>query len=177
MTLRIFFSLLLLLPLTAHAASPVFRDLDGHRHTLAELKGSIAVVNFWATWCAPCREEMPMLAGLQQRYKQGRVRFVAISADDGNATARVGKLLAQPQSAGWSSLTLWLGAGAETLDRLRLGQTIPATLILDEENRIVCRVMGEARAAELASVLDWLLAGKTGDAPPAEFHHESAVQK
>src|ERR1700738_11211 len=45
-----------------------FKDLAGNKHKLATLKGSIAVISFWATWCTPCREELPRLSELTQQY-------------------------------------------------------------------------------------------------------------
>ena len=58
------------------------KDLAGHAHKLSELRGSIVVVNFWATWCAPCREELPLLSQLSHQYAGKNLRFIAISADE-----------------------------------------------------------------------------------------------
>lgn len=64
-------------------AQPVteFTDKDGAKHTLAEFKGKVAVVNFWATWCAPCVKEMPALAELNNSFKGKPVSFAIISVD------------------------------------------------------------------------------------------------
>jgi thiol-disulfide isomerase/thioredoxin len=58
-----------------------FMDAAGAKHTLAEFKGKVAVVNFWATWCAPCVKEMPGLASLAGSMKGKPVVFVPISVD------------------------------------------------------------------------------------------------
>src|ERR1700744_5945348 len=57
-------------------------DQAGKTQKIAGLRGSIAVVNFWATWCGPCREELPMLTRLSGEYGERKVRFVAVSADE-----------------------------------------------------------------------------------------------
>jgi cytochrome c biogenesis protein CcmG/thiol:disulfide interchange protein DsbE len=61
------------------------QDAD-HKVTLGEFRGKIVVLNFWATWCAPCVEEMPSLVQLQQRFKDKNVVVIGVSLDD-NADA------------------------------------------------------------------------------------------
>lgn len=63
------------------APATVFKDGDGAEVTLARLKGEVLVVNLWATWCAPCIEELPSLAKLADQVKGQGVRVVAISVD------------------------------------------------------------------------------------------------
>jgi len=58
------------------------KDLSGQAQSLADHRGKVMVVNFWATWCGPCREELPMLNQLAGQYSAGDVFFVAISIDD-----------------------------------------------------------------------------------------------
>ena len=60
--------------------SPV--DESGYRSILKSNAGNVVLVDFWATWCAPCREEMPLLARLEARLRDKRFRLVTISADD-----------------------------------------------------------------------------------------------
>jgi thiol-disulfide isomerase/thioredoxin len=54
-------------------------DVDGKPHTLAELKGKVAVVDFWGTWCLPCREELPTLAALSRKYKDQGLAMVGVN--------------------------------------------------------------------------------------------------
>src|SRR5262245_13813479 len=56
------------------------RDANGGETSLAAFTGDVLVVNFWATWCAPCMEEMPTLGALQRRF-QGRLRVIPVSVD------------------------------------------------------------------------------------------------
>jgi len=57
-------------------------DIQGQEQALAQWKGKVLIVNFWATWCVPCREEMPEFVSLQREYGARGVQFVGIAADD-----------------------------------------------------------------------------------------------
>lgn len=57
------------------------RDLDGNQVTIASLRGKVVLVDFWASWCEPCAEEMPVLERLYQRYRGQGFRVVAVSQD------------------------------------------------------------------------------------------------
>jgi len=66
----------------------VFPDLEGKPHDLAEWKGRVVIVNFWATWCPPCVEEMPEFVKLQRELGPKGVQFVGILTDDEADAAR-----------------------------------------------------------------------------------------
>ena len=154
--------------LVAAGAKPVpdlkFQDLAGHTQGLARLRGSIAVVSFWATWCAPCRQELPRLSDLSRQYAGQNVRYIAISVDDPKDRARIEPFLREQKIA----LDVWAGADLDTLDRLKLGSVVPATLILDRDGTVAGRILGEARASDLTGYLDWLLHDRKDiSAPPA----------
>jgi len=69
--------------LVNHPAPPFARsDLNGSRITLSAYRGKVILLNFWATWCAPCRGEMPRFAGWQTRYGPRGLQIVAVSMDD-----------------------------------------------------------------------------------------------
>jgi thiol-disulfide isomerase/thioredoxin len=57
-------------------------DLDGKEQALGQWKGKVLIVNFWATWCVPCREEMPEFVKLQKEFGDRGVQFVGIAVDD-----------------------------------------------------------------------------------------------
>ncbi len=57
-------------------------DLSGHQIDLAAYRGQVVLLNFWATWCAPCREETPELIRLKNEYQSQRLRIIGISLDD-----------------------------------------------------------------------------------------------
>lgn len=70
---------------TAAAAETVLEarlpDLEGRQQALSQWRGKVLVVNFWATWCAPCREEIPVFVRLQEQYGPAGVQFVGIAID------------------------------------------------------------------------------------------------
>lgn len=69
--------------LVNHPAPPFARsDLNGSRITLSAYRGKVILLNFWATWCAPCRVEMPRFVGWQTRYAPRGLQIVAVSMDD-----------------------------------------------------------------------------------------------
>ena len=150
-----------------HAPNLELKDLAGKTEKIADLRGSIAVVNFWATWCGPCREELPMISSLQKEYGPRQVRFVAISADESKDRKNVDKYLA----ANPLPMEVWLSANIEMLDRADLGNELPATLIVDDKGEVVARILGQAREEDLRRPLDWLLGGRSGTPPVPVVKH------
>jgi thiol-disulfide isomerase/thioredoxin len=159
----LFFSCLSLLAQAKRAPNLEFKDLGGSSHKLAELRGSIVVLNFWATWCGPCREELPLLSKLNHQYAGKKVRFLAASANEVKDRPKVDAFLKQNPL----DLEVWLGADLDMLDRANLGNVLPATLILDEQGEVIARIEGQAREEDIKAPLDWLLSGRSGPAPPA----------
>jgi thiol-disulfide isomerase/thioredoxin len=168
LTLRIFCALLFccLLPTAQAKRAPnlEMKDLTGNTRKVADLRGSIVVLNFWATWCGPCREELPLLSNLSSAYAGKKVRFIAASADEEKNRAKVDRFLS---SNNLLSMEVWTGADLDMLERAGLGNELPATLILDEQGEIVARVLGQAHQEDIEQPLKWLLGGKVGPAPPA----------
>jgi peroxiredoxin len=64
------------------------RDTEGKLHRLADYRGSAVLVNFWATWCGPCREEMPSMERLQRQMQGKRFVVLAVNVGEGTRTAR-----------------------------------------------------------------------------------------
>jgi thiol-disulfide isomerase/thioredoxin len=138
-----------------------YSGLDGATHSLAELQGHVAVVNFWATWCGPCRQEMPRLQKLADEYGAKGVTFVAIALDDAETQPKIPGVVAQRAF----KIPVWKGATAETLKELDLGVLVPATLVLDDHGVVIGKIEGEARDKDIRSRLDWLLQGRQGKQP------------
>jgi thiol-disulfide isomerase/thioredoxin len=61
-------------------------DLGGTAHSLSDWRGKLVLINFWASWCGPCREEMPLLDRAQKRYADKGLQVVGVAADDAAAT-------------------------------------------------------------------------------------------
>ena len=75
-------------PAASAPADFLLPDLAGKRHSLADWRGKLVVLNFWATWCPPCRSEIPGFVRLQQRYGRAGLQIVGISVDDPGAVAQ-----------------------------------------------------------------------------------------
>jgi len=117
-----------------------FNDADGRAHTLAEFRGKMVLLNIWATWCEPCREEMPALDRLQAKLGGQRFQVVALSVDQqGLAIAR--RFYAD---VGIRALPLYIDPTARaafTLDAAGL----PVTLLVDPAGREIGRHLGPAK--------------------------------
>jgi len=148
---------------TQAAAAPDFTltNLDGKAHSLAEYRGKIVVLNFWATWCLPCREEMPMLSKLAPKYDEKDVAFLAASIDDAQTQSRIVHFLEKKKI----TLAVFTGATPETLKHFELGEIVPATLILHRDGAPAFRIEGEASKKDISSRLDWLLSDRSGKQP------------
>ena len=146
-----------------HVPDPSFKTLDGQSHKLSALRGQIVVVNFWATWCGPCQEELPRLSQIAASYSGKPVNFVFISIDDPKDRGKIPSTVAKLHV----DFASWVGADTDTLDSFGLGNIVPGTIVLDETGAPVARVMGEAREEDVRKAVDWLLDGKKGDPPQA----------
>jgi thiol-disulfide isomerase/thioredoxin len=145
------------------APDPGFKTLDGQSRKLSRLRGKIVVVNFWATWCGPCQEELPRLSGIAESYAGKPVEFVMISIDAPKDRARIPSVLARLHVPAES----WVGADTDTMAGFGLGDIVPGTVILDSDGQVIARIMGEAREEDVRGAVDWLLGGKAGAAPAA----------
>ena len=145
------------------APDPGFKTLDGQSRKLSALRGQVVVVNFWATWCGPCQEELPRLAQMAASYEGKPVKFVIISIDAPKDRAKIPGVLERLKVPADS----WVGGDTDMLADFGLGNVVPGTAVLDEHSEVVARIMGEAREADVRTAVDWLLGGKTGPAPAA----------
>jgi thiol-disulfide isomerase/thioredoxin len=120
------------------APDPGFKSLDGQSRKLSSLRGQIVVVNFWATWCGPCQEELPRLEKIAQSYAGKPVTFVRISIDKPKDRDKIPAVLQRLNVSADS----WTGGDTDMLADFGLGEIVPGTEILDEHGEIVARIMG-----------------------------------
>ena len=137
----------------APAPDAVFAGADGAPMDLSAYAGKPAVVNFWATWCAPCRAEMPGLQRLADTRDDLEVVTIAFGRHNPAAMARFW------EEAGITSLPLHLDADGALARALGV-RGLPHTVILDAEGRLVASYRGEAvwDGPEVGAVLDALVA-------------------
>jgi thiol-disulfide isomerase/thioredoxin len=124
-------------------------DVDGREQALAQWKGKVLVVNFWATWCAPCREEMPMFVKAQSQHGGRGLQFVGVAIDDAD---KVRKFAAE---IGLNYPALVGGYGAMELSKT-LGNSVmalPFTVVVDRRGRIVLNHLGPMKQPQLDRVL------------------------
>lgn len=124
-------------------------DLDGERRSIAEWDGQIIVLNFWATWCAPCREEMPLFTELQRTYGDRGVQFLGVAVD------RVDKVR-QFMDAFDINYPSLHGIGAAMEVAALYGNeagTLPYTVVIDRDGFIRHIFTRQVHRAELEPIL------------------------
>ena len=126
-----------------------FPDMHGQPQPLSQWRGQVVVLNFWASWCAPCREEMPDFAALRGQYQPKGIEFVGIAIDDAD---NVSKFL-QKHPVNYPIL---IGEGAAHSLSRQLGNpsgALPYTIVLDRDGNIVLTHLGRLPRATLETVL------------------------
>jgi thiol-disulfide isomerase/thioredoxin len=113
----------------------VLRDLDGKEHRLPDYRGKVVVLNFWATWCDPCREEMPSMQRLQDKLA-GRP-FAVLAVDFGEGPPRIREFLKKVPVR--FPLLLDRDTSAATAWKVRV---LPTTLVIGPDQRIRYSVIG-----------------------------------
>ena len=133
----------------------VFLDGDGNERTLADFQGRVVVLNLWATWCAPCRKEMPSLDRLQAAHGGDDLEVVAISVDRGDIT----KVTDFFTELGVTNLAVYHDPTARIGRALR-APGLPTTLVIDRQSNEVGRVLGDAEwdGEDAVSLLTALMA-------------------
>ena len=135
--------------------SPPFEDGDGRNLMLSDFAGRVILLNIWAAWCPPCREEMPALDALQRKLGGPDFAVVPISIVKGGIEV----VRSFYQEVGIRSLGLYWGEDV----RVQLAFAafgLPTTLLIDRKGRELARVFGPARwdkpaaAAQIESVID-----------------------
>ncbi|MHB8535899.1 MAG: TlpA family protein disulfide reductase [Sulfuricaulis sp.] len=128
-------------------------EIDGKIRSLKEWRGKVIVLNFWATWCPPCREEIPLLIALQKKYAADGLQVVSVAVD--NKTA----VMLYRQSAGINYPVLLGNDGAMDLAAQygdRMG-SLPYSVIMTRSGSIAVRKLGAFDEAELDSLVKPLL--------------------
>jgi thiol-disulfide isomerase/thioredoxin len=130
--------------------------LAGAKLSLRSYRGQVVVMNFWGSWCAPCRAEAPTLAVLSEQYQAKGVRFLGVDIRDSPATAQA---FVQNLGITYPSLN-------DPSDEIALEfrgtvppAAIPSTLVIDRSGRIAGRIIGQASYSSLNHMLTQVTAG------------------
>ena len=130
----------------------VLPDLAGRDVDLSSFKGEVVLVNFWATWCEPCREEMPSLQRLQQKLGAKGLRVLAVNVGEG--AARIRQFLERTPV----SLSIVRDADSDVMKAWRV-RMLPASFLVDRRGKLRYQIVGEADyddPAQQAPVLELL---------------------
>lgn len=122
-----------------------FEDATGAPLTIASFAGKKLLVNFWASWCVPCREEMPALDALAEKYNSDAFMVLPINLDIGEGG--LGKAKAFLDEGKWAHLPLYADPSFKAFERLKAEAVaigLPATLLLDEEGCELAVLQGPA---------------------------------
>lgn len=133
-------------------ASMVLADLGGRDVDLSSYKGEVVLVNFWATWCEPCREEMPSLQRLQQKLGGRGFRVVGVNVGEG--APRIRQFLERTPV----SFTMLRDADSDVMKAWRV-RMLPASFLVDRRGMLRYQIVGEADyddAAQQAPILELL---------------------
>jgi peroxiredoxin len=132
------------------------KDQAGRAFSLAAFKGQVVLVDFWASWCGPCRKSLPELDGLQDRFATQGVKVVGVSldADAGSMVAFLEKVPVR--------FTILHDPAGQTGEAFSV-VAMPTTFLIDRDGRIAARFEGGAHTQEEAAAVAALLAG--GGAP------------
>jgi len=147
------FAALLVYPAPNTEKAPPFslKKSDGETITLSSLRGKVVILNFWATWCGPCRAEIPGFVEVYQQYKLKGLEIVGVALD----------------SDGWKAVTPFVEkydikytvvmGDEETIQRYGGINAIPTTVIIDRKGDIVARHVGYMSKGDLINALNGLL--------------------
>ena len=123
-------------------------DMAGKLHSLRDARGHARLFNFWATWCEPCRREIPLLNSLQRQYADEGLQVVGIAVDERAAVRQF--LKTTPMH-----YTLLVGedGGFEAAQRFGMALALPFSVFADADNRVIAVKLGELHADDAAAIL------------------------
>ncbi len=154
--MRFLLALTIFLQASAPQPAPALslKDTKGRTIRLSDYKGKVVLVNFWATWCAPCLAEMPDLEKLQQEYGKRELQIVGVShpTDKASEVVKAIKRL---------RVTYPILFGDEkTLSLFKVSDVLPVTVIIDREGKVRGRILGILEPDEFEEQVEPLLPSK-----------------
>ena len=145
-------------------AAPDFtlRDINGKTVTLSDYKGKVVVMSFWATWCGPCKEEMPHLQQLLNEKKEKGLAVFSVSTDDARTASQVKPYI---KRMGYD-FTVLLDRSSSVLTQYNPSKTLPFTVIIDQ-NQNIAKVHSGYNPGDEKELFHFVngLYGEKGEAP------------
>lgn len=137
------------------------KDLDGKPHTLSHWQGKVIILNFWASWCPPCRHEIPLLKQLQQQYGERGLQIIGIAIDQPD---RVRNFLIR------TPVNYPVVAGEDDAMRVAIEYgnfdgVLPYNVIIDRDGMIHTIQLGELDRSETEAIIASLLTTKPNKSP------------
>lgn len=108
------------------------RDINGASVTLSSFKGTVVLVNFWATWCGPCKQEMPHLDAIEKELGSQGFKVLSISTDDARAASKVKPYI---KSRGYG-FTVLLDKDTSVVSQYNPGKSLPYSALIDRSGKI-----------------------------------------
>src|SRR5260370_10667637 len=142
------------LPAGHPAPSFVLKDAGGKPISLTAYKGKVVLLNFWATWCAPCRIEMPWFEEFSKKYQSKGLVVIGISLDDG------GWKTVQPALAKLNITYPVVLGDSKVSNSYGMGDLLPVTFLIDRTGKIQEAKESFGKKDEFESTIEKLLAGK-----------------
>lgn len=137
-------------PQTATPAPALtFKDLDGKPVSLAQYKGKLLLVNFWATWCAPCLKEMPLLINAQKQYGARGLQIIGPAMDE----AKDVKELATKLGVNYPVMADFASADAAMSTLGNTQGALPFSVLIDANGMIVKTVLGGLHEDDLTALI------------------------
>lgn len=152
------------LPSAASSVSDfTLKDLNGHDVSFGQFKGKVVLVNFWATWCAPCRIEIPWLMELQEKYGTQGFTVLGVAMDEEGKSAVDPFVQRERFKVGSRSLPMdypILSGDDAAADKFGGLLGLPTTILISQDGRQVKRVDGQITYDEMNKTIQSLLASK-----------------
>ena len=135
------------------------KDLSGVEQSLAAFKGRIVILNFWATYCIPCRKEMPDLAAIQNEFAPFGVQVIGVNTDEEEDRKKVIQFVKETKI----NFPVWVDGSIEQMMRFGLGGALPGTVVIGRDGRVTKVISGVVDPVALKKDIEALLAVAIAD--------------
>jgi peroxiredoxin len=150
------------------------KDLSGVEQSISSLRGRVVILNFWATYCIPCRTEMPDLAAIQNEFAALGLQVVGVSTDELQDRNKVLQFIKETKV----NFPIWIGGSTEHMIRFGLGAALPGTVVMGRDGKVAKVISGVVKPAELRKQVETLLAvAADNTAVPSKPEADSASKE